>query len=72
MAIEVVQGEIYCRHMDIVKKLKGQKDAFKDGFPKAFRAYQPIQPDEDWDVHLIIDKPFAVREELEDMVRGLL
>lgn len=64
-----------CEHMDIVKKLKGQNDPYKDAFARVFRGYQPIPDDEDWDTHIRVLKPFKhpVRDEaVDDMVYRLL
>ena len=33
---------LFCEHMDLVKKLKGQDDPYKDAFSKVYRFYQPI------------------------------
>ncbi|TNV81884.1 hypothetical protein FGO68_gene987 [Halteria grandinella] len=65
----------FCEHMDIVKKLKGQDDAYKDGFARVFRNYQPIAADEEWDTHVRIVKPFkvgVVDPETDEMAYRLL
>ena len=41
--IEYIPGDdLFCQHMDIVKKLKGQNDAYKDLFSKVYKSYQPV------------------------------
>jgi hypothetical protein len=65
----------YCEHMDTVKKLKGQDDAYKDSFARLFRNYQPIQSDEEWETHVRIVKPFksSLKDpETDEMVYRLL